>query len=208
MCDTIPNLKSSLLLSVLALIPGAIWRYACIVGSASLVIFIARHQGPARKFNILENAIKVTEKTLQHIKTMPTSASSHAEIIDAEWRFLQVKLSASKIQSRMLEMHDETWKAYLKSIRATLLAIRHCAAELTIKEEHQRNLTKGIEESREVLSTVVPSPTRRTYLATRCSDPGAGNFQGSYSFAVPEESRRILPSIVAMYLCFFFFVGL
>ncbi|KAJ7603216.1 hypothetical protein DFH06DRAFT_1394301 [Mycena polygramma] len=185
-----PNLKSSLLLSVLALIPGTIWRYACIaLAFVSLVLFIARHQGPARKFNMLESLIKVTEETLHRAKAMPTSASSHAEIINAEGHFLQVKLFASKIQTRMLEMRDETRKVYFKGLKALLLAIRHSAAEvqeiqtallLTIEEENQRKLTEGIKESREVLSTVVRSPTRRTYLATRRSEPGVGNVRGSY----------------------------
>ncbi|KAJ7613711.1 hypothetical protein DFH06DRAFT_1344475 [Mycena polygramma] len=217
MCDALPNLKSSLLLSLLGRIPGTIWRYACIaLASVSLVLFITRHQGPARKFNMLESLIKVTEETLHRAKAMPTRASSYAEIINAEWHFLQYFGSRRRIQSRMLEIHDETWKTYFKSIWATLLAIRHCVAEvreiqtamlLTIEEENQRKLTEGINESRKVLSTVVRSPTRRAYLAGRRSDPGAGNFQVS-SPAVPEESRRILSFIVAIYLCFLIFVGI
>ncbi|KAJ7603212.1 hypothetical protein DFH06DRAFT_1152062 [Mycena polygramma] len=195
MCDTIPSVESSLLLSesLMALVPGAIWRDTGIVlGSASLAIFVARHQGPARKFNMLKASIGVAEETLQRAKTMPTSASSHADIIDAEFRFLQVKLSASKIQYRMLEMHDESWKVYFKGFKALLLAIRHSAAEvreiqtallifvwgqLIIEEEHQRKLSEGIKESREVLSTVVRSPAGRAYLASRRSDSGIDSFQ-------------------------------
>ncbi|KAJ6492841.1 hypothetical protein C8R47DRAFT_1070365 [Mycena vitilis] len=208
MCgDEIPDLKYSLLLSVPALIPGTIWRYACIaLALASLVLFIARHQAPARKFKMLEDAIKATEEVLQRAKTMPTTMGSHTEIIDASYRLLQVKLSASKIQSRMLEMHEDTWKAYLKGLRANLLFIRHSAVEvkdiqtamlrpfrgqILIEEEHQRKLTEGIKESRGVLSTVIRSPTRRAYLANRRCDPGVGNLQHSYRFVSGTQRNQL-----------------
>ncbi|KAJ7613709.1 hypothetical protein DFH06DRAFT_1484544 [Mycena polygramma] len=182
MGDTIPNLKSSLLLSVLALIPGTIWRYACVaLAFASLVLFITRHQGPTRQFNMLEDTIEVTEETLLRAKTMPTCASSHTEIIDAGYRLLRMKLSASRMQSRILEMRDETWISYLTNLGALLLDIRHCEAELkeiqtamllTIEEEHQRKLTEGIKKSREVLSAVATSKSPTASSVVKSSRDG------------------------------------
>jgi hypothetical protein len=99
----------------------------------------------------------------------------------------RVKLSASKIQSHLLEIRSATWKTYFRSIRAILRSVDQCAKEikeiqtamlvsvfaftipcflirnfpqLIIEAERQRKLTEGIKESQEVLGAVVGSLLR------------------------------------------------
>ncbi|KAJ7893980.1 hypothetical protein B0H13DRAFT_2339470 [Mycena leptocephala] len=167
MCDTI---STSIIFGVLALVPGTISRYVCLaLACAIFIFFVARQQGPAQKLTRLEDAIEALEEILEHAKAASSYARNHMEVIDAG-----VKLSASKIQSDLLEIRSATWKTYFKNIRAILRSVDQCAKEvkeiqtamlLIVEEERQRKLTKGIKESQEVLGTVTrtvapdPKPT-------------------------------------------------
>ncbi|KAJ7863256.1 hypothetical protein B0H13DRAFT_1095005 [Mycena leptocephala] len=185
MCDTV---STSIIFGALALLPGTTSRYVFLaLASASVIFFAARHQGPAQKLIKLEDAIRAFEEMLERAKAASNYARNHIEVVDAGCRFLQVKLSASKIQSNLLAMRSATWKTYFKSIRATLRSIDQCTKEvkeiqtamlLIIEEERQRKLTEGINESQEVLSVVLRSPIRCTY---RRSESNAQVFQESYS---------------------------
>ncbi|KAJ7819237.1 hypothetical protein B0H13DRAFT_1921848 [Mycena leptocephala] len=87
-----------------------------------------------------------------------------------------VKLSASKMQSRLLKTrNDTTWKKYLQSLRVIMQSIDECAKKvkkiqtstlLTIQTEHQRQLSEGMKEFREVVDAVICSSTREGRTAT------------------------------------------
>ncbi|KAJ7821664.1 hypothetical protein B0H13DRAFT_2449238 [Mycena leptocephala] len=173
MCNTITVSFISIILGALALVPGFTSRYVCLaLASASFIFAAARHQGPTQKFTKLEDTIEALEEILERTKTASNYARNHMEVIDAGCRLLQVKLSASKIQSHLLELRSATWKTYFKSIRAILCSVDQCTKEITeiqtamlliIEAERQRKLTEGIKESQEVLGAVVGSPIRRAY---------------------------------------------
>ncbi|KAJ7819238.1 hypothetical protein B0H13DRAFT_2682592 [Mycena leptocephala] len=181
MCDTI---STSIILGALALLPSITSRYVFLVlACISFILYASRRWGPAQKFTKLEDVIKALEETLERAKAASSYARNHIEVINAGCRLLQVKLSASKIQSHLLEMGSATWKTYFKNIRAISRTIDQCAKEvkeiqtamlLIIEEERQRKLTEGIKESQEVLGTVV---LRHAY---RRSGSEAHVFQESY----------------------------
>ncbi|KAJ6554393.1 hypothetical protein B0H19DRAFT_1377293 [Mycena capillaripes] len=177
MCDMIPNLKSAVLFWALTSISGTTWHYISLaLAFIWLAVLAARRYSPVKMASILEVTIKATEEILERAK--PTCARSQMELIDAGCRLLQVKFSASKIQSQMLEARNASWKTYFQRVRALPRAIDQCVSEvktiqilmlLIIEEDRQRKLTEGINESQEVLSAVLRSPTRRTYLGNRRS---------------------------------------
>ncbi|KAJ7455021.1 hypothetical protein B0H11DRAFT_259738 [Mycena galericulata] len=66
MCDTISSLKSSAIFWALSLVPGAIASYTGFsVTCASLGIYFLQRQRPSEKLGRLEDAIKLTEETLE-----------------------------------------------------------------------------------------------------------------------------------------------
>ncbi|KAJ7893984.1 hypothetical protein B0H13DRAFT_1886150 [Mycena leptocephala] len=183
------------MLGALALLPGTTSRYVFLtLACMSFVFFAARHQGPAQKFSKLEDAIEALEEIFERAKVASSYARNDMEVIDAGCSLLQVKLSASKILSNLLEMRSATWKIHFKNIRAILQAINQCAQEvkgirtamlLIIEEERQRKLTEGIKESEEVLGAVVRSLICRAY---RRSESDAHVFQESHK---PKEAREV-----------------
>ncbi|KAJ6593112.1 hypothetical protein B0H19DRAFT_1365273 [Mycena capillaripes] len=170
MCDTTPNLKSALVFWALTSISVTPWRYVCLTVAFIWSTFLAlRHQGPVKKFSMLEDAIRTTEEILERGKASLSNTKHQMELNDAGCRLLQVKFSASMIRSQMLEIHISTWKIYLQSIRAILRTIDQCASEvkdihtamlLIIEEERRRKLTEGIQDSQDALNAVIRSPTR------------------------------------------------
>ncbi|KAJ7903874.1 hypothetical protein B0H13DRAFT_2274802 [Mycena leptocephala] len=182
MCDTV---STSIIFGALALVPGTASRYVFLaLASAAFIFLAARHQGPAQKLTRLEGGVRTLEDILERAKAASNYTRNHMEVIDAGCRLLQVKLSASKIQYNLLDMHSATWKASFKNIRTILCTIDQCAKEvkeihtamlLIIEEERQRKLTEGIKESQEVLGTVI---LRRLY---RRSESNAYDFEDSYN---------------------------
>ncbi|KAJ6593124.1 hypothetical protein B0H19DRAFT_1224745 [Mycena capillaripes] len=174
MCDAVLNLKSALVFWALTSISGTPWRYVCLAVAFIWSTFLAvRHQGPVQKFSVLEDAIRTTKEILEHAKAAPSGTRHQMELNDAGCRLLQVKFSASMIQSQMLEIHTSTWKTYLQSVRTILCAVDQCASEvkdiqtailqsqLIIEEERRRKLTEGIQDSQDALNAVFRSPTRK-----------------------------------------------
>jgi hypothetical protein len=87
MCDTV---STSIILGVLALVPGTTLRYVCLaLASTSFVFFVARRQDPAQRFTKLEDAIKALEENLERAKAASNYARNHMEVIDAGCRLLQ-----------------------------------------------------------------------------------------------------------------------
>ncbi|KAJ7872227.1 hypothetical protein B0H13DRAFT_1895476 [Mycena leptocephala] len=189
MCDT---LSTSIILGALALLPNTISRYVFLaLAIASLIFLAARHQAPAQKFTRLEDAIKALEEALERAKAASSYARNHMEVVDAGCRLLQVKLSASKIQSHLLAMRSAMRKTYFKNLRAILRSVDQCAKEvkeiqtamlLIIEEERQRKLTEGIKESQEIFGAVV---LHRVY---RRSESDANTSQESSKY---ESSRNL-----------------
>ncbi|KAJ7872226.1 hypothetical protein B0H13DRAFT_2349579 [Mycena leptocephala] len=197
------NLSTSIILGALALVPSTSSRYIFFaLACMSFTFLAARHQGPTQKFAKLEDAIKAVKEALEHAKAASSYMRNHMKVVDAGCRLLQVKLSASKIQSHLLEMRSVTWNTYFKSIWAILRTIDQCAKEvkeiqttmlLIIEEERQRKLTEGIKESQEVLGAVIRSPIRRAH---RRSESDSHIFQ-SYEYCVdlPQPSSPELSSL-------------
>jgi flagellar biosynthesis component FlhA len=87
MCDTV---STSIILGTLALVPGTTSHSVFLaLACMSFMLFVARHQGPAQKFNKLEDMIKALEETLERAKAASSYARNHMEVIDAGCRLLQ-----------------------------------------------------------------------------------------------------------------------
>ncbi|KAJ7896924.1 hypothetical protein B0H13DRAFT_2275916 [Mycena leptocephala] len=180
MCDTV---STSIIFGVLALVPGTASRYVCLaLPCMSFMFYASRQWGTAQKFTKLEDAIEALEEILERAKAASSYARNHMEVVDAGCRLLQVKLSASQIQSQLLAMRSATWKTYFKNIRAILQTIDQCTKEvkeiqtamlLIIEEERRRKLTEGLKESQEVFGCF-----RRMY---RRSESDVNLFQEPYN---------------------------
>jgi hypothetical protein len=59
----------------------------------SFIFATARHQGPAQKFTMLEDAITALERILECTKAASSYVQSHMEVIDTGCRLLQYVLS-------------------------------------------------------------------------------------------------------------------
>ncbi|KAJ7836686.1 hypothetical protein B0H14DRAFT_2589586 [Mycena olivaceomarginata] len=164
------NLASTIILWILALVPGTTWRYIWLaLACTSLAVFAsAQRQDPAKRISMLEDALETAEETLNRAKLI-SGARAQAELAEVGCRLLQVKLSASKIRSRILEMRSATWQTYIRRIRVILRTIDHCAGEvkgvqtsmlLIIEEARRRTLSEELNEAQETLSATTRSPTR------------------------------------------------
>ncbi|KAJ7120926.1 hypothetical protein C8R44DRAFT_853276 [Mycena epipterygia] len=125
---------------------------------------------PSKKLARLEDAIKVADGLLKRAKS--ECARDHVDLLDAESRLLQAKLSASEIQSQMFEaggvtllfesniMFDrslwdsiaaccESLKNYLQGTRGIMRSISKCSKE--IEKTHTSTLRIIQEERRRKL---------------------------------------------------------
>ncbi|KAJ7123719.1 hypothetical protein C8R44DRAFT_151905 [Mycena epipterygia] len=167
MCDTIPTLQTSIAAGTQSLVSGTTFGYICLaVGSASPAIYAAHHYRPSKKLARLEDAIKVTEGILKRAKE--DCARDHVDLLDVEDRLLQAKVSASDIQSQMLEAGGVpslfesnvvldrslsariagcygSWKKYLQTIRGITKSISKCRKEV---EKIHTSTLRIIEEER------------------------------------------------------------
>ncbi|KAJ7896929.1 hypothetical protein B0H13DRAFT_1884803 [Mycena leptocephala] len=169
MCD----ISASIIFWALSPIPG--FRYIGLsLVVTSFIIYAANCQRPSYKLSQLEDKIKIVEEMLKHAREK--CARDHVELTNEARRLLEAKLSVSKIQSRLLKTrNDTTWKKYLQSLRGIMQSIDECAKKvkkiqtstlLTIQTEHQRQLSEGIKEFREVADAVICLSTRED-MATR-----------------------------------------
>ncbi|KAJ7353229.1 hypothetical protein DFH08DRAFT_804807 [Mycena albidolilacea] len=166
----------SIILPGLALVAGNATPYTLLgLGAVSLAVYAINRQTPSAKLGRVEDAIIVTEKIQQHAK-----ANSARDQVNA-------KLSASKIQTRLLEARSiKTWGEYLEKVKGILQSIDKCAKEvkdiqtsilLTIEAERQRQLCKGIKEVRETIDATICSSMRheRTLTLRRRFESETGN---------------------------------
>ncbi|KAJ7704029.1 hypothetical protein B0H17DRAFT_1193950 [Mycena rosella] len=124
MCDS--TLKTSLILGALSLVPGNTFGYLGFgLASASLTVYAAHHYSPSQRLMRLEGAIKATEEMLEHARLDCTR--DQVELIEEGPHLLQAKLSASKIQTQILEGRG---KEYFKNVREILQNIDKCRQEV------------------------------------------------------------------------------
>ncbi|KAJ7799827.1 hypothetical protein B0H14DRAFT_2616770 [Mycena olivaceomarginata] len=170
MCDALPT---SIIFGALSLLPGNRYNFWALV-SAGLIIYTANRQCPSHKLGRVERNIQACEETLQHTKS--NCPRNLGELMDGTRRLLEAKLSASKIQSRLLETHSvTTWEElmeYLLNLRDIMQKIDQCAKDvkeiqtstlLTIEAERQRQFFEGIKELREIHDTVISTSARGSY---------------------------------------------
>ncbi|KAJ7704051.1 hypothetical protein B0H17DRAFT_1040499 [Mycena rosella] len=134
MCDTISALQTSLILGAFSLVPGSTSRYITLgLASASLTIYTAHHYGPTQRLARLEDTITATKEILEGAKL--DCARDHITLVGRERRLLEyvrghvhlksteklyfprAKLSASEIQTKILEARDKTWEEYFQARR-------------------------------------------------------------------------------------------
>ncbi|KAF7356277.1 hypothetical protein MVEN_00959500 [Mycena venus] len=183
MCDTV---STSIVLAVLSLVPEN--RYILLgLSLASLITYAANRQRPLHKLGQVEGMIKVVEETLE--RAQANSARNHVEVMDETSRLLEAKISASKIQDRLLKTQSvTTWNEfveYLQDLREITQSISQCAKEvkevrtsilLTIEAERRRQFSERIKECHEILDSVVSSSARRPHAARRhFASPVTGN---------------------------------
>ncbi|KAJ7123730.1 hypothetical protein C8R44DRAFT_918011 [Mycena epipterygia] len=170
MCDTIPIPQTSIAAGTQSLVSGTTFGYICLaVGGASGAIYAAHHYLPSKKLVRLEDAIKVTEETLKRAKE--DCARDHVDLLDVERRFLQATVSASEIQSQVLDAGKlssffewnvapnrglsagsariagcyRSLKKYLQTVRGIKKSISKCSKEV---EKIQTAMLRIIEEER------------------------------------------------------------
>ncbi|KAJ7727700.1 hypothetical protein B0H14DRAFT_3169429 [Mycena olivaceomarginata] len=175
MCDAAST--ASIIFGAFSLLPGNHYILGALV-SAGLIIYTANYQRPSHKLGRVERAIEACEETLKHAKS--SCARNHVELTDRTRRLLEAKMSASKIQSRLLETHSvATWEElveYLLNLRDIMQKIKKCAKDvegiqtstlLTIEAERRRQIFEGIKELREIHETVISASARHTRTVTR-----------------------------------------
>ncbi|KAF7356287.1 hypothetical protein MVEN_00960500 [Mycena venus] len=186
MCDPA---SASTILWALSLMPGN--RYILVgVISASFIIYAVTRHRPSYQLGQLEDAIRVAEKILKYAKA--NCERKHVELVDGTHCLLKVKLSVSKIRTRLLETRGiRTGVGYLRNVRQIIQSINQCAKEvkqiqtstlLIIEAERQRELSEEIRDSHEILDTFVSSFTRRAQAVTR------RDFAMPTSYISPESS--------------------
>ncbi|KAJ7474813.1 hypothetical protein FB451DRAFT_1366858 [Mycena latifolia] len=167
MCDnTSYTLQSSIFIWALSLIPGSIFFYVILaLVCAALVIYAAHRIRPSTRLSRLNDALAGATEILARAKS--DCLRDLLDLADKEARLLQVKLSASKIQTSLLEARDASWETYLHKIRAISHSLDKCERQvrelqtstlLIIEAENQRKLEEHINENREIVNTVLRSP--------------------------------------------------
>ncbi|KAJ7704080.1 hypothetical protein B0H17DRAFT_1127096 [Mycena rosella] len=188
MSNPTSTLQTSLLFGALSMLPGNTFPYIALgLASASLGAYAVQHYSPSQRLLRLEHAITATEEILAGAKL--NCARDHMTLIERGGLLLEAKLSASEIQTKILEPRDKTREEYFQAFKEIMEDISKCTKDvkeiqtatlLTIEAERQRKLSEGIKDSEDVFNAVVRSPTRHAQLPSRRSDAGRASFlQGS-----------------------------
>ncbi|KAF7378086.1 hypothetical protein MSAN_00232800 [Mycena sanguinolenta] len=172
MCDPTHTLEpSSALSSTLSLIPGNAIPYLALgIGSAFCMGYAIRYNLPAVKLDRLNTTLRTAEETLDHAKAK--CVRDYLSLAELRTRFLRTKLTTSKLQTRLLEVHDLGWKDYLQNIIAisrclVMLEREVCDIQKTslvlIEAAHRRKLTEDINETQAVLHGAMYQNTESGY---------------------------------------------
>ncbi|KAJ6461357.1 hypothetical protein C8R45DRAFT_1108596 [Mycena sanguinolenta] len=175
---------TSLILGAISVIPYnryILWS----LGLASFVFCSIDRERPANKLELLEASIETVGETLKLAKASCTM--NYAELADITHEFLEMKLSVSDIKLRLLEPHSiSTWqelKEYVRTFQVDWKSVYRCekkakqirtSIKRILEREHQRELSEGIQTSREIISSL----TRRRSGANQ----RIGSATGSYEF--------------------------
>ncbi|KAJ7140804.1 hypothetical protein C8R44DRAFT_726521 [Mycena epipterygia] len=204
MCDTLQT-PGPILAETQSLVSGTTFGYyICLAfACASPAIYAAHHQVPSKKLARLEDEIQVAEGILKGAKE-DCAPRHHADLLDIEGRLLQAKLSASEIQSQMLEAGGVTLlesnavldrslsariaacygslKKYLQNTRGMMKSISKCRKEvekirtstLRIIQEERRH--KLVKAIKEVrdVTEVLRSPTHHVHTVRHRGQSSAG----------------------------------
>ncbi|KAJ7876455.1 hypothetical protein B0H14DRAFT_3130402 [Mycena olivaceomarginata] len=160
MCNAI---STSILFGMLSLRPGS--RYIALgFVSVALIIYAANRQRLSCKLSRVERKIQACEETLKLAKI--DCARNYLELTDGTHQLLEAELSASKIQTQLLETRSiTTWEEfveYLSDLWETMQNISQCAKKvkavqrstlLAIEAKRQRQLSEGIKEVCEIHET-------------------------------------------------------
>ncbi|KAF7368721.1 hypothetical protein MVEN_00196800 [Mycena venus] len=163
----------------LSLIPMNVFRYIVVgAGFTSILIYGVYHNCPSARLDRLNNAITDLEGTLTHAKAK--CMRDYTTLVDSETRFLCAKLSASRLHSRLLRMHDMSWKIYLSNLRETLRTLAICEREvrelqifvlLLIEASDQRKLAEDINQNLEIVDSISHSLSGCTRVYHLTSSP-------------------------------------
>ncbi|KAF7368724.1 hypothetical protein MVEN_00197100 [Mycena venus] len=162
-CATpLTHFVSSLLFWTLSFIPSNPFRYIALgIALVSFLVYGALYNTPSARLGRLDNAIATVNSILMCAKAK--CIRDHLLLAEIEVQFLQTKLWASKIHTRVLEMCDMPWTIYLQNIPSVLKSLANCERELCelktsmlllIEVAHQHELAQDINESREVVDGV------------------------------------------------------
>ncbi|KAJ6461352.1 hypothetical protein C8R45DRAFT_1179199 [Mycena sanguinolenta] len=187
---------TSLILGAISVIPYnryILWS----LGLASFVLHIVDQERPANKLELLEASIEAVGETLKLAKASCTI--NYAELADITHEFLEMKLSVSDIKFRLLEPHSistlKDLKDYVCTFQVDWKSIYRCekkakqirtSIERILESEHRRELSEGIQTSREIISSL----TRRASGANR----RIGSATGSYEFILILRRRGNAPN--------------
>ncbi|KAF8192773.1 hypothetical protein K438DRAFT_1762094 [Mycena galopus ATCC 62051] len=154
----------------LSYVPGTTFHYIILglVTASATIFYVANRQSPTYKLRCVGDAIEVTKKILEHGRA--TCARGQVDLMYSGWRLAGVKLSASKIQTRLLETRSgETWGEYVQNVREILQSINKCAKKvkeiqtsilLSIEAERQRQISEDIEHARDTIDATIYSSRR------------------------------------------------
>ncbi|KAF7356365.1 hypothetical protein MVEN_00968900 [Mycena venus] len=171
MCDAV---STSAIFWALSIVPGN--RYILLgLISVTLIIYAVNSQRPSHKLRLVEEAIKVAEEILERAQW--NCSRNQVELMDETTHLLKAKISASEIRSRLLETDGvTTWKEfvkYLQSLRDITQKMKQCAKEVkeiqtsilrTIEAERRRKISEGVQESQEILDTLISSLMRASLV--------------------------------------------
>ncbi|KAF8171412.1 hypothetical protein K438DRAFT_1773254 [Mycena galopus ATCC 62051] len=167
MCNTIS--ASAILFGAVSLLPDT--RYILLgLASISGILYITNGQRLSNKLAGLENSIQSVEETLQHAKE--DCIRNHLEVVDLTSRLLEAKLSASKVQTRMLDTprvikYKEVVQYSWDIVKGTKGVEEICTKTLgqrIIEAENQHQFSTGIQESREIIDGATTFSFARTQV--------------------------------------------
>ncbi|KAJ7466013.1 hypothetical protein FB451DRAFT_1178843 [Mycena latifolia] len=161
------QLQLAIVFWALLFIPSTILRYVALgVLGMSLVIYAVHYKLPSTRLARLIFAITVAADILARAKF--ECLRNQLDLADEECHLLQARISASKIKSSLLKARDAPWETYLDQIRAIQHSLDkserqvrelQTATLLIIETEYQRKLAEHMNECREIVNTVLRSPT-------------------------------------------------
>ncbi|KAJ7804572.1 hypothetical protein B0H14DRAFT_2883575 [Mycena olivaceomarginata] len=185
------SLQSSLLLcfatTALTLIPTKDLRYGSLGVVLTYLALVAVHYiRPSTRLDRLNDTLKVATDLLSSVDAL--RAQNIFELREIQRDLLQAKLSASQIQSDLLEAHDAPWKIYLWKMRVIWRKLNQCARQvqiirtvtmLTIESESQRRLAQDIIESRETSAIPNFAGSHASKGNTWCLERTPQGFEGT-----------------------------